>query len=147
MATMTTTLQQQQQQQHLHHTYHQHPSTLYPVVEDLTEMEYGCCPCDDNGNMLGRFPLRFPLIQPPPGVKAPSENAKENKNSNNNSNNHHHRRSSSSSSSLLKRRTSRGSSFEDEITVATEQEERAAKFEDAFVLTRQVRWHYCVQKH
>jgi hypothetical protein len=37
---------------------YQHPSALYPVVEDITEMEYGCCPCDQENSILGRFPLQ-----------------------------------------------------------------------------------------
>lgn len=122
MATMTTALQS---------TYHPHPSSLYPVVEDISELEYGqvgCCPCDENGTILNRFPLRdiaFPATQP---LETLYEEKK-----------HHYRRSSSSSSSALKRRSSRGSSFDDEITVNTETEEPSAKFEDSFVLTRQVR--------
>ena len=112
---------------------YQHPSALYPVVEDITELEYGCCPCDANNNILERFPLRniaFPL--PPPVDSSPSDNSERK--------GHHRRRSSSSSASLLfKRRSSRGSSFDDEVTVNTEQEDNVAKFEDTFVLTRMVR--------
>jgi len=118
--TTTTTL--------IHATY-QHPSALYPVVEDLTELEYGCCPCDENTTMLGRFPLRdiaFPLYQAPDMHSQKPEETKS------------HRRSSSASS-MHKRRTSSGSLFDDENTVNTDNEEMVAKFDDSFVLTRQVR--------
>mmetsp|Transcript_15706 Transcript_15706/g.29964 ORF Transcript_15706/g.29964 Transcript_15706/m.29964 type:complete len:403 (-) Transcript_15706:70-1278(-) len=116
--TTTTTL--------LHANY-QHPSTLYPVVEDLTELEYGCCPCDENNTMLGRFPLRdiaFPLSQALDTHNQKPEEVKS------------HRRTLSSSSH--KRRSSRDSSFDDEITVNTDNEESAGKFDDSFVLTRQI---------
>ena len=112
-------------------TNYPHPSSLYPVVEDLTELEYGCCPCDDNTAMLGRFPLRdimFPLSQALDMHNQAPEEAKG-----------HHRRTSSESSSLFKRGHSRESSFDDEISNHTDQEEIPGKFEDSFVLTRQVR--------
>ena len=117
----------------LHHQAYQHPAALYPVVEDITDLEYSCCPCDANDSILERFPLRdiaFPLAQP---TDASGENAEKK--------GHHRRGSSSSSSSLLfRRRSSRGSSsFDDEVTVNTEQEDNVAKFQDTFVLTRQVR--------
>ena len=109
---------------------YQHPSALYPVVEDITELEYStCCPCDHETNILGRFPLRDIGFTLSPAEKevAQLDDRK-----------HHRRRSSSSSSSLLQRRHSRESSFDDETTVNTENEETVSKFEDVFVLTRQV---------
>ena len=112
------------------HAEYQHPSTLYPVVEDLTELEYGCCQCDENNTMLGRFPLRdiaFPLSQALDMHNQKPEQAKG------------HRRSSSASSSTHKRRSSQDSSFDDEMTINTDNEETVAKFDASFVLTRQVR--------
>lgn len=118
-------------------THYQHPSALYPVVEDLTDLEYSCCPCDDNTAMLGRFPLRdiaFPLAQPL-DMHNNNQSPEESKG---------HRRSSSAASSLFKRRNSRESSFDDEITVYTENEETIGKFDESFVLTRQVRVWGCI---
>jgi hypothetical protein len=100
-----------------------HTASLYPVVEDLTE--YGCCPCDDSVSILGRFPLRD--IAFPPSEPLDLYNQQVEK-----------KHSRQSSSGFLKRR-SRGSSFDDETTVTTENEEPVAKkFEEKYVLTRQV---------
>jgi hypothetical protein len=110
---------------------YEHPAALYPVVEDLTAQEYGCCPCDRENSILCNFPLGdvgFSLSSPRSVTATDSDIPEKRK---------EHRRTLSTSS-VLKRRHSRESSFDDEITIATEQEEAVSKFEDAFVLTRQV---------
>ena len=112
---------------------HPIPSALYPVVEDLTAHEYGCCPCDHSHNIFGRFPLKdiaFPLAQPLDMHQGQEQPKK------------HHRRSSSSSSSLLKRRSSRSLSMDDETSVSTEVEVLSSKYQDEYVLTRQVSIRY-----
>jgi hypothetical protein len=117
---------------------------LYPVVQDLTDVEYGygCCCC---GSMLGSFsledlavPVTTPRALPPPPLKPPK--ARRNL----------HRRShslfslTSSKSDLYHRQSISSPSMVSEDSSSTfcmESEERvtdSTKFEESFVLTRQV---------
>ena len=109
-------------------------SSLYPVVQDLTEVEYGSCCCDVEEIFCGRFkakdlasPTEKPLtIYPVEEPQAPATLSR--------TTSKHHRRGSS-----FFRRWNEPSLIDlcDSNTVTTEGEDRP-KFDEVYVLTRQV---------
>jgi hypothetical protein len=120
---------------------------LYPVVQDLTDAEYGygyCC-C---GSMLGSFSLEdlaVPVITPRALPPPPPPSLKPPKAPNNSHRRGHSLFSLTSSKSDLSHRRSNSSpsmiSEDSSSTFCTESEERvtdSTKFEESFVLTRQV---------
>ena len=112
-------------------------SSLYPVVQDLTEIEYGCCCGDDAA--LGQFSLKDFALP----VNTPLDSYKKQNNSDcEEAPTHRHSRSFSFGNRTKGRMPSSSShgalvDLSDSQTVTTEPEDRP-KFHEVYVLTRQV---------
>ena len=131
------------------------PQELYPVVQDLTDVEYGyeCCCCDTS--MITPFSaedLAMPVTTPKP-IPLPPQPIKPSKKSHRRGNSLFSLTSSTKSSTVSSHRRSFSSpssvSEDSTTTFCTESEERvtmnSCRFEETFVLTRQVSSiHLCV---
>ncbi len=112
-------------------------SSLYPVVREIDEEEYGTCCCID-GVVMGRFSLQaLPLDLP--------NRSRHHRSKSDQSNNSSSSRSAKRSLSQAKRRRSavqrarsEGALIDTSDTQTTSTEAEEKRFEESFVLTRQV---------
>jgi hypothetical protein len=112
-------------------------SSLYPVVCEIDEEEYGTCCCID-GTAMSRFSLQaFPLTPPLPN-QSMHQRSQSDPSHNNSKSAKRSLFQAKRRRSAVQRARSEGALIDtsDSQTISTEAEEK--KFEESFVLTRQV---------